>query len=257
MRRLLITGLFMLLITACDQKKEPTKVAVPEKPDATTEEATPNLPIYRYQGYKEATGELATDGIFQDFSTDSGNLGYIWSDSDATMHDSDDNGWIKGHVVRNESAPFLRIEFNRQGYGGSTTIVPVSSTPEVIPANGGYIKIPLRTSSGACLGVRIKEADNEIWAYGPKLNEYNRLCLKPDLSWQYFELPISRESQDWYKFPYSGNLYFGTNTLEAEVLVQVTFEIGPGDEYYFGIGEGNIDIGSITLSAKPHKNNKK
>ncbi|CAA6801091.1 MAG: Unknown protein, partial [uncultured Thiotrichaceae bacterium] len=183
MRYFLLATLFVSLLSACEQTE----------PETAAEEKLP-LPIYLYQGYKEAVGEKATDGIFQDFSTDSGNLGYIWSDSDATLHNSDDNGWIKGHVVRDENDPFLRVSFNRQGYGGSITIVPVEKTPEAIPANGAYLRIPLRTSKGACLGLRIKEADNEIWAYGPKINEYSRLCIKPDLNWRYFEIPLSTAS---------------------------------------------------------------
>lgn len=206
--------------------------------------------IYRYHGLKPARGLDAEDGIFQDFSQTSDNLGKIWADPDALEHQGSDSSWVKGTVNRIGLQPHLTIEFARQGYGANLAISPRARTPEKLPQNA-VLEFELRSPDAVCIGLRVMDRDGEIWSYGPKTLEYDRLCVEPNNQWTRFAIPIAPEHPNWLKFPHSGNIDLGNDSLEAEMIAMLTLELGLAGGDYLAPGTASLDIRSIKVTSDP------
>ena len=206
--------------------------------------------IYRYHGLKPARGLDAEDGIFQDFSQTSDNLGKIWADPDAMEHQGSDNSWVKGTVNRTGLQPHLTIEFARQGYGANLAISPRARTPEKLPPNA-VLEFEARSQDPACMGLRFMDRDGEIWSYGPKPLEYDRLCVDPDNQWTHFTIPIAPEHPNWLKFPHSGNIDLGNDSLEAEMMAMLSLELGLAGGDYLAPGSASLDIRSLKITSDP------
>ncbi|MEM7250721.1 MAG: hypothetical protein AAF493_04825 [Pseudomonadota bacterium] len=203
--------------------------------------------VYRYHGLKAATSEAARDGVYQDFTLDADNLGKLWTDPDGQLHGSNDSGWIRARVVRNESEPFLRLEFAREGYGVNAGVSPRERVPELIPANG-MLLFEARSSTGACTGIRMMDRDGEIWGFGAKGLKYQRICLPEGSEWVRFVVPLKDRPQ-WFQFPHSGNAELGNNEMEADMVAMLSFELGTHNETHLGRGVGTLDIRNIRVTS--------
>ncbi len=206
--------------------------------------------IYRYHGLKSAQGLEAKDGIFQDFSETSDNLGKIWADPDAIEHQGSQPSWVKGIVNRTGIQPHLTIEFARQGYGANLAISPKNRTPEIIPTDA-VLQFEARSNEPACMGLRFMDRDGEIWTYGPKVLEYDRLCVDPNNQWTHFSIPIAAQHPNWLKFPHSGNIDLGNDSLEAEMVAMLSLELGLAGGDYLAPGRASLDIRNIQIQSDP------
>ncbi len=204
--------------------------------------------VYRYHGLKVAEGPAAVDGVYNNFTADGYSVGLMWADADARQHKSADHSWVRAHVVRRDAdKPFLRVHFVREGYGANIGVVPMGKVPERVPGNGAIVSFSLRSHIEVCAGVRLMEGDGEIWGYGPKLLDYNRLCVAPKDGWRQFEIPMAAGDNNWFKFIYSGNTDLGNGELDADLLASLSFELGLDAKHHLGNGEGVLDIGAITV----------
>ena len=165
--------------------------------------------VYRIHGLKAPEGPGAVDGIYQDFNLHNDNVGVIWLDPDAEFRGASELAEVKPWMVRQAGdEPYLRIQFSRQGHGTNLMIPPKNKTPEIIP-NNSYLKFTLRSDYKACVGIRVKEKDGEIWLYGKKKLDYDRFCTEADGQWQSFQVPLTAGT--WVRFPHDGNIAFGNN----------------------------------------------
>lgn len=202
--------------------------------------------IYRYHGLKLAEGEESLDGIYQDFSQDSATVGKLWADPDARSHDGSDYSWVKSHVNRYQKNPFLSVEFARHGYGVNLSIIPQNLVPELLPERS-VLMFEARSNDPVCFGLRYMDRDGELWGYGIKPLNYNRLCVEPGKKWTRFRLPIESNHPDWFKFIYSGNVDLGNNEMEADLIAGLQFELGLSGEDYFLPGTATFDLRNIRV----------
>jgi len=202
--------------------------------------------VYQLMGLQPATGPVSEDGVFQDFSSDTDTLARIWTDPDALMHEGKSSPWARVNIDRSAEMAHLSVDFNRTGYGVSIEVAPNSKTPERIK-QGANLVVDLKSKQTACVGLRIMEADGEIWAYGKPPLDYQRLCLSGEDQWQTFELPLT--AQHWFKFIYGGNTNHGNQQFDGDLIAMMSFELGLDGTHYFAPGEATIDIRQIRLLA--------
>lgn len=201
--------------------------------------------VYQLYGQHPAEGPEAEDGVFQDFTFHNENLAHVWIDTDAVEHEGDERASLQPWIDRqNPDEPFLRVVYDRQGYGVNMTIGPYRSRPELIPDEAKLV-VTMRSKSDACVGIRIQEGDGEVWFYGKPALDYFRQCVEPGDAWNTIEIPLS--SGRWSSFPYAGNLYLGNKQRDFDVLTAVTFELGSWGQYYFHSGQNTLDIKSIEV----------
>ena len=205
----------------------------------------PQDQVYRLFGMEEANDVHSRDGIFQDFSYDNGNLGRLWLDTDALQHQGTSKAFVQPWVERStEEQPFLRVVYDRQGYGTNIAIAAKDNRPEHIDAQS-VLAITMRSESDACVGVRVQEADGEIWLYGKEQLDYIQQCVEAGAGWTTFELPLGDES--WVRFPYTGNVHLGNNERELALITAVSLEIGSQGKWYLKPGENTLDVKSILI----------
>ncbi len=218
-------------------------------PQASVVATTHN--IYRFHGLKPARGLDAEDGIFQDFSRSSDNLAQIWADPDATVHEGTDVSWVRGRIQRPlAQKPYLTIDFTRQGYGANLTITPSKLIPEKLPESA-VIRFEARSADATCIGLRMMDRDGEIWSYGEKVLEYERLCLEPNQEWTTLTVPIGPRHTDWQKFPHGGNVDLGNSELEAELIALLSLELGLAGGDYLAPGQASLDVRDIRVVSDP------
>ncbi|MBT9311943.1 hypothetical protein [Leptothoe kymatousa] len=207
----------------------------------------PIVDVYRYHGLKPATGDEASDGIYQDFSRGTATVGKFWADPDAKLHDGNDFSWVKSHVNRYQPKPYLTVEFARHGHGTSVSVVPKNLVPEKLPKTA-QITFEARSSSPVCVGLRFMDRDGEIWAHGVPPLEYERLCVEPGQQWTKISVPIAANHPNWFKFQHSGNVELGNQIMEADLIAGLQFEVGLTGEYYFSPGTASFDLREITIT---------
>ena len=208
----------------------------------------PDAAIYRYHGLKSATGEEASNGIYQDFSIETATVGKAWADPDAKAHDGKDFSWVKSHINRNQPKPYLTVEFARHGYGTSVSIVPKNLIPEILPGTA-QLTFEARSLAPVCLGIRFMDRDGEIWAYGTAPLDYERLCVEPGQQWTKVTVPLKANHPDWFKFEHSGNVDLGNQIMEANLIAGLDLELGLTGEYYFTPGTASLDLRDIKVEA--------
>lgn len=204
-----------------------------------------NIPVYRYLGFEHITGENANDGIFQDFSEDSGHVGGFWWDTKSATRgfkNADINTYLKNHNKHGT----LVSEFERGGHGINFTVLPKGNTPE-ITIDKDKITFEMKASEQDCVGLRIMEEDGEVWGFGPKLFEYRQFCGSPSGEWITHHVPFSPESKEWFFFPYSGNRHLGDKTFAITALLQIHFEMGKHGKYNLKSGHGKIKLRNIRV----------
>ena len=207
----------------------------------------PTSEVYRIHGLKIPIGPTANDGIYQDFTLHNENVGTIWLDPDAEFRGSKARAAVQPWMVREKSAePFLRIQFSRHGHGTNLMIIPKNKMPEVIPPNS-RLKFSMRSQQNACVGIRIKEKDGEIWLFGQAKLEYQRICTKAQGEWADVDIPLT--TGDWTRFPHNGNIAFGNNAREFDALTAVALELGLKGTSYLATGTAQLDIKALTVTS--------
>lgn len=201
--------------------------------------------VYRLYGMKEVQAPESTDGIYQDFKHHNGNLANYWLDTDAVEHDGDERGNIKPWIDRtNENEPFMRIEYDRQGYGAGVTVAAKGNRPELVKPDSKLV-IVMRSKSDACVGIKIQELDGEIWLHGNGNHKYFRHCVEPNTGWNKVEIPLTDKA--WFLSPYGGNSKFGNQEREHDAIASITFALGSWGKYWFAPGSNALDIKSIEV----------
>lgn len=197
------------------------------------------IDVYRYFGYNDAATSPIGRVAFQDFSTANGTVGGSWADPDAEFR-AKSQSWVRPRISRRHGAPFLAVDFTREGHGANVRILPQEGTPmPLLP--GSQLQFAMRSTDDACAGIRMQERDGEIWVYGNPPLDYKLFCPAKDGAWTTFKVDLDPEV-GFYKFPYDGNHQLGNGTPELDLLVSISLELGFEQGDYLGTGHGRIDI---------------